>query len=171
MYRNCDDRDDDDRRPVELSERDVRHLVRILLALTGSQFSQHSADNSDRVSGEVDRTLLIARAQRAFLNRQRRSDYFSKAMFGEPAWDMLLILYLTDAAGSRQTLRSLHEMSGSAQTTALRWLAYLEKEKLIERDPHPTDKRTAFIYLTDKGRGALDAYFAGLLSDEQAEAP
>jgi DNA-binding MarR family transcriptional regulator len=45
-------------------------------------------------------------------------------------------------------------------TTVQRWVDYLEKEHLIRRDPHPTDRRTAFVSLLAKGRSSLDDYLA-----------
>ena len=40
----------------------------------------------------------------------------------------------------------------------LRWVGYLEKEHLIERKDHPTDRRIVFVKLAGKGRDALDAF-------------
>ena len=84
-------------------------------------------------------------------------------MFGEPAWDMLLLLYAQDS-GQRQTVNRLIELSEGSKTTALRWIDYLETQRLIERSSHPTDRRMAFVELTEKGRGAIEVYLSGTVS-------
>ena len=78
-------------------------------------------------------------------------------MFGEPAWEMLLLLYVTSGA-SRQTVSRLAQLSGASKATALRWMDYLSDRGLIARCPHPNDARTAFVNLTDQGREMLEAY-------------
>jgi DNA-binding MarR family transcriptional regulator len=47
-------------------------------------------------------------------------------------------------------------------TSALRWINYLEKERLISREPHPRDRRAVLIAITEKGRQKLDDYFSTL---------
>jgi DNA-binding MarR family transcriptional regulator len=87
-------------------------------------------------------------------------------MFGEPAWDMLLVLYMSEQHGSRPTISSLTQFSGARPTTALRWLDYLEAQQLIGRETHPTDRRAALVWITDKAREALDSYLCETLGTE-----
>lgn len=112
--------------------------------------------------GQISPGRLRDRAGEILSNRRRRHDIFGKAMFGEPAWDMLLLLYAIEH-GERQTIGRLGDLAGASKTTALRWFDYLEAQKLVQRDPHPTDKRAAFVELTDKGRDALELYLSGTL--------
>jgi DNA-binding MarR family transcriptional regulator len=70
------------------------------------------------------------------------------------------LLYLAEFSESRQTIGQLAEMVETPLTTALRWVAYLEKEHLVERQSHPTDRRIVFIKLTDKGRDGLSEYLS-----------
>jgi DNA-binding MarR family transcriptional regulator len=84
-------------------------------------------------------------------------------MFGEPAWDMLLILYL-EHVRSRITVSQLTRESGAAQTTALRWIEYLESQQLIRRYAHPTDRRIAYLDLTDKAIQSLETFLSETLS-------
>ncbi|WP_425506887.1 MarR family transcriptional regulator [Sphingomonas sediminicola] len=49
----------------------------------------------------------------------------------------------------------LAQLSGTSKATALRWIDYLLDRGLISRQPHPTDLRTAFVELTDKGGRSL----------------
>ena len=82
-------------------------------------------------------------------------------MFGEAAWDMLLALYILDMTGQRQTVGNLLRFSGTPMTTAKRWLDDLAAHDLVWREPHPTDRRTAFVVLTPKARQKLDLIYSG----------
>ena len=100
------------------------------------------------------------RARIILHSRRVRERYFKRAMFGEPAWDILLVLYIADLSGTRQTIGKLAEWIETPLTTAVRWIGYLEKERLVERQPHPTDKRTVYIQLLPKGRQAMGEYLS-----------
>ena len=111
-------------------------------------------------SCDPGRQERLERALAMVENRRLRNRYFSPGMFGEPAWDILLELYVTDTAGSRQSIGRLSKAIGTPVSTAVRWIDYLEKKRLIEREPHPTDRRIIFIQLLDKARELMDAYFS-----------
>ncbi len=150
---------------VTLSERDVRDAARLFrlisngaLRATMELFEPEEPDNPS--AGHVPKDQLIPRARSALPARRLRSRHFNRVMFGEPAWDILLLLYLAESSESRQTIGQLAELVETPPTTALRWVAYLEKEHLVERQSHPTDRRIVFIELTDKGRDALRAYLS-----------
>jgi len=85
-------------------------------------------------------------------------------MFGEPAWELLLSLYVMDQDGPRLTIGRLIESTECPPTTALRWLQYLQDQDLIVRREHPGDARTAFVSLTNKAREALDLYLSDSLT-------
>ncbi len=105
------------------------------------------------------RQELLRRAQTALDNRRRRAQIFRRGMFGEPAWEMLLVLYVGDPRHP-QSIGNLSESAGVNGTTALRWLDVLEGDQLIRRENHPFDKRSVLIHLTDKAREAMDLYFS-----------
>jgi DNA-binding MarR family transcriptional regulator len=150
---------------VRLSSRDVRDASRILASLIGYEIVPDSMAPGD-VRLEPTRRMMVQRAKTTFLNRQRRRQIFGSDLFGEPGWDMLLALYVTEDMGPRNTVGRVVAFSGVSPTTALRWLDTLEARKFIERTPHPTDKRTALILLTEHGRASLDAYFSEPLADD-----
>lgn len=101
--------------------------------------------------------LLRERAREILANRKRRHDVFGKAMFGEPAWEMLLLLYVFES-DQRQSVSRLARLAGASKSTGLRWLDYLESQRWIRRQVHPNDRRTAFVELSDKGRDAVELY-------------
>lgn len=147
-------------RVVRLTTQDVDDARR-LLSLLASNEERITIEPPTR-SGEgvfLNKHSLVSIAKQVIANRRRRHEIFGSAMFGEPAWDMLLLLYALDA-GARQTLGRLSDMSGTTKTTALRWMDYLEQEQLVRREAHPTDRRAAFLEITEKGRDAVELYLS-----------
>lgn len=147
---------------VVLSATEAREIARLLRILDGQQGTPAklaSATSADREApSQPSRMELLLRARALFAERTRRAEFFNRSIFGEPAWDMLLALYTLD--GQRMTVGRLVNVIGAPQTTALRWLDYLEKERFVARRPDPDDLRVSCIELQDHGRELLDRYFA-----------
>jgi DNA-binding MarR family transcriptional regulator len=153
---------------VELSAADaseIARLLQLLLEKAPPQLEERvilqlspAASSKDRAR----RSTLIAKAHALFSERKRRSQHFNSVIFGEPAWDMLLALYITEDSGTRLSIGKLVGLIGEPQTTALRWINYLEKERLIARQVDLRDRRAVTIEMTDKARQKLDEYFATL---------
>jgi DNA-binding MarR family transcriptional regulator len=95
-------------------------------------------------------------------SRRIRKQYFHGDFFGEPAWEILLALYIVEEGEARLSMSRLAEWIEAPLSTVVRWIKSLEEEALVERIDHPTDRRTTFLKLKDEGRRALDAYL-GLL--------
>jgi DNA-binding MarR family transcriptional regulator len=136
--------------------------MRRLLALL-SRDGQKPHDRS--VNAPLDRDdapnddQLLRRAKNILQERQRRMSRFGRAMFGEPAWEILLLLYVSEL---RYTTSRLVEASGATRSTAMRWIDYLEKRRFLVRTEHPTDRRSAFVALTHEGKEELAAYLSGM---------
>lgn len=111
---------------------------------------------------EDEQYLLHQRAIEVFGARRLRVERFPPAMFGEPAWDMLLALYIRDWAGARLTINCLAQSVHVPLSTATRWLAYLDRERLIVREEHPTDRRKTYIAISPKGRDLLSRHLRDL---------
>ena len=174
MYHDRAQRSSDDPKAVTLTGRDLADAERLLSLLAGRgrenseapQTQLPAADQPVSRTRDTDRPRMLMRAKEVFAARRRRDQIFGRAMFGEPAWDMLLALYITEEHGSRQTVSRLTQFAGAPPTTALRWLNYLERQKLITRESHPTDRRAVFVEISDKGREALNSYFSETLATE-----
>jgi DNA-binding MarR family transcriptional regulator len=125
--------------------------------------------NARPVSGEGDalgRERELAQLARDILqSRRQRNGEFGKRLFSEPAWDMLLELYVRENTGVAATSRDLIAASGAARSTAARWIAHLDKESLIRRRRHPGDSATDFIELTDLGRDSLERYLSAIQAE------
>jgi len=94
--------------------------------------------------------------------RKRRAEYLYRAMFGEPAYDMLLGLYVAEGDERPMTAALLAEIAGAAQSSAARWIEYLVAKDLIHRERHPTHKRASVLKLSCRGRDALDRMFGAM---------
>jgi len=151
---------------IALSDRDLRDAVRLLNLLLADQVEP---DTRTGAVDNVSREDLVERAVSALSKRQRRSAYFPKSFFGEPAWDMLLILYVNERSGTRFTIARLSEQCGASPSTALRWIDILEGGHFVCRQPNPIDQRTVFIKLSDKARDALDGYFSSIVIAPRSE--
>jgi DNA-binding response OmpR family regulator len=98
--------------------------------------------------------------------RQARARFFDSDLFADPAWDMLLDLTAAHAEHRRVSVTSLCIASGVPTTTALRWVRQMTDSGLFVRVKDSSDKRRAFVSLSDSARDAMAAYFA--LVGEQA---
>lgn len=151
------DDEQDDRQgsmTVRVSDRDRAEARRLLSLLAGAEADAGSVP-AVQASGELPglaRAILAA--------RRRREKIFKKTIFGEPAWEILLLLYV-GASESRRTIGRLGELARISKSTALRWIDYLDRQGLVRREPHPTDKRAVFVELTQKGKRAIDLYLSG----------
>jgi predicted transcriptional regulator len=103
-------------------------------------------------------------------DRLARGKYFDPALFSDPAWDMMLDLTAAHAEGSKVAVTSLCIASGVPATTALRWIKQLVETGLFERVEDRTDRRRAFISLSDKAAQLMSRYFAEVIGDRAAVA-
>jgi predicted transcriptional regulator len=97
-------------------------------------------------------------AESAFRSRREREEIFDATLFSDPAWDMLLDLYIARARGRRVTTSCACVAANCPPSTALRWLELLERQGLIERSDHDRDKRVRCIALTSKGVEGMNEY-------------
>jgi len=148
-------------RSVTLSGRDLEDARRLLERLTEEDDTSTASELARlaiaRCPTQSERLMLRAREILAL--RQKRAELFGPSMFGEPAWEMLLQLY-SMSGGARQSMSRLAQLSGTSKATALRWADYLCDRGLVRRQRHPTDLRSAFMELTDKGREKIQSYLA-----------
>jgi hypothetical protein len=122
-------------------------------------------------NGESDKRLVRATrpplpdprlVRRIIRQRQLRARFFGGELFADPAWDMLLDLTAARAEHTRVSVTSLCIASGVPPTTALRWIGQMAEAGLLERVKDDTDRRRAFITLTDNAADAMARYFAEL---------
>lgn len=98
--------------------------------------------------------------RRILRQRQQRARFFDAEFFADPAWDMLLDLTAAQAEHKRVSVTSLCIASGVPPTTALRWIGQLTHAGLFKRVEDTSDRRRAFIDLTDDAAEGMARYFA-----------
>lgn len=94
--------------------------------------------------------------------RQARAKFFDAELFSDPAWDMLLDLTAAHAEHQRVSVTSLCIAASVPATTALRWIKQLVESGVFERIADSSDRRRAFIALSERSVEAMARYFASL---------
>lgn len=102
-----------------------------------------------------DKTLIAA-AREEVRRRGDRRLVLGPDLLAEPAWDMLLDLYLARAAGRRVAVSSLCIAAGVPTTTALRWIRVLERGGFLVREGDCSDRRRSFIDLSASAREKVE---------------
>jgi hypothetical protein len=110
------------------------------------------------------RYLAVARKTYS-LRRKRAMIFGNPKLFGEPAWDILLDLYIAYAEGKSVSVTSACIGSAAPPTTGLRWLGMLADEGLVLRENDPEDNRRVLVRLTPRGISAMERFFEAVGPD------
>lgn len=92
--------------------------------------------------------------------RRERHEFFPGNLFSDPAWDILLRLYVTHLEQYRTTVTALISSTGIPSTTLLRWLKALVAAGLVTRQDDPFDGRRVYVSLSHKGADSMHRYLA-----------
>jgi len=109
-------------------------------------------------SGDLSDARFKADAGREILRRKARSDYFPPIIFGEPAWEIMLLLYSSDERFLRVT--AITDRSGVPLATVNRVGLSLEGKGLIGTGADKHDRRVRNMWLTEAGIEAMSRYFS-----------
>jgi DNA-binding MarR family transcriptional regulator len=82
----------------------------------------------------------------------------------DPAWNMLLDLYIHESAGVRTSVTAACISARVPSTTALRHIATLHDHRFISRQPDENDRRRHWLALTDDTSAAIDDYLGRALA-------
>lgn len=125
------------------------------------------ATTSSRACGdETARLAAVAKAE--YAARRRRDRLFNAHIFAEPAWDMLLDLFIQRHQDRPVTVHNLCIAAAVPQTTALRWIGKLAIRGFIERSPCPHDNRVIHVSLSAEGLLLMESYLRGQLGEMEA---
>ena len=108
-------------------------------------------DQTERMSTARGGSPLLEKARSVYRARRAREALFGDQpdLFADPVWDILLDLFAAQEAGQRVSISSACIAANVPPTTALRWLAILESRGLIVRISDETDRRRAFVRLSE----------------------
>lgn len=109
-----------------------------------------------------DEIGLRLMASRILDLRHLRCKIFPVEFLGETAWEMLLLLY-SSRVGTGLSVGKLAELTNTAETSASRWIDYLEAHGLITRDSTSSEGRVALIALTNEAKTKLYSYLTQVL--------
>lgn len=149
-----------------MSQESIVGLVKDLTARLSAMAVEIDA-RVDTLAGESDGGRPTAEgkpldprdlAKQLLAQRVARFDHFSADLFYEPAWDMLLALFVAQEDRRVMNVKTLVASAHAPVTTSQRWIDHLHKLKLIDRVIDPVDRRRIEISLSDSGRTAIIAY-------------
>jgi DNA-binding MarR family transcriptional regulator len=131
--------------PQQLSPAELRELRKLL-----EREKQHqSIANIGGSSGHPDEKFNYANlAERIYRSRRDRERMFADSIFADPAWDLLLDLFIRSERNEQVSISSACHASSVPEATALRYLKVLTEKKYVERISHPNDKRSTTLKMT-----------------------
>ena len=135
---------------VELGSDEVAALKKVLGILESPEAKRLAAEGSAREAAAAIFGLSKARAK-----------IFPPSMFGEPAWEMMVALYVSEEL---PTAADLARWTDTALSTAMRWIAYLETHRLVVRETRDDDRRSQSVKLSDEAREKMAALFSEFAS-------
>jgi hypothetical protein len=119
-------------------------------------------DDAERGAATPDADLA-GFARHILAGRRTRDRYFDPMVFSNPAWDMLLAMYIASAEGRVQSVLDCCAAAPVAQRVALRWLAYLKQEDMVIETRDPVWSRHTHLRLSDEMRQTISAYLGSLI--------
>jgi DNA-binding MarR family transcriptional regulator len=76
-------------------------------------------------------------------------------LFADPAWDMLLDLFVAKGEGRSISVSSLCIAAGVPASTAHRWIQALVRAGTVRRRADPLDRRRVYVEITEHAFAAM----------------
>ena len=127
-----------------------------------SAVAEEFGSRAKEVQAEGGAASPTATARRLLGERSMRRRFVSEDLFHEPAWDMLLALYLAHHENRVMNVKTLVAATQAPVTTSQRWIDHLGKLGLITRVVDPADRRRLEVSLSETGLQAMEAYLAAI---------
>lgn len=105
-------------------------------------------------------------ARTIYQHRKARAKFLPGDLLGEPAWDILLDLYVAQVERREINVTSASLASQVPSTTGLRWIVILESRGYIERCSSGHDARVTYLRLTDQGMSQMRCYLRSMAGEE-----
>ncbi|HZG08116.1 MAG TPA: MarR family transcriptional regulator [Allosphingosinicella sp.] len=108
-------------------------------------------------------------ARRLLSDRRGRDAAFLDIDHGEPAWDLLLDLFVSESEGVQVCVSSACIAACVPTSTALRHIDRLVTAGHVHREEDAMDRRRVFIHLSDTMRDRLASYLRSRASRQRGE--
>ena len=118
---------------------------------------------SDGVGQGAAGTTLRAVAERLYLERRKRDEHFPGGLFGEPAWDLLLALFIAREEGRELNLEQACRAAGVGKGAGRALIGRMEAAGLVARNPAGPGRRGLSPCLTKQAVERLSHYLADLI--------
>jgi len=129
----------------------IEKMLKEILVNNQISFAE-SSKPSDVISALQSAELEISRI------RGRRKAFQDSDIFFDPAWDILLELFVANAREAKLSVSAVGLGSGLAQATVIRWISLLASHGLVKRVDDAMDRRRSWIYLTNKSNKIMSNY-------------
>ena len=103
-------------------------------------------------------------ARRILTSRGNDNRPLHTMLFTNPAWDILLNLYIAETEGRGMTVLDCCLASVVRQSVALRWLTYLKQEGMVLEVTDITQPRQTQIQLSESTKSAIASYLGSLIN-------
>lgn len=138
-------------------EEDLRLLIAELTRRIADLESDGSSESIPLALAFTDEKLATI-ALSIYRARRRRAKLFNKLLFSEPAWDMLLDLFIASVRGRVVSPQSLCSAADVPEAVGLRWIEVLFREGLIRRRDVDVDGQVTSIEISDRGFELMQKY-------------
>jgi len=136
-------------------------IVDVPIRLTAAELARLSATSSKMSTksdephpfSALDSKVAAARSRALEILdvRKRRETVFGDDLFGEPAWDLMLDLFVQHVERQKTSSTSAAIAARVPPTTALRYLNSLVRKGLVMRHVSDHDLRVQYVALSDYG--------------------
>jgi DNA-binding MarR family transcriptional regulator len=141
----------DDKPILERIERVLSELSRSIGVAEDNHEQAHVGRAvSTQIEHHISRTdhMRLTAALAWIRARQARDMALGDDLFFDPAWSILLELYVHYRQRTSASVTSLCAAARVPSSTGLRWVALLERRGLVSREADPFDRRKIYAQLT-----------------------
>ncbi|MDF0490155.1 hypothetical protein PX554_18675 [Sphingomonas sp. H39-1-10] len=146
-------------------ERRIGRLVERVEELMGRVFLAPDVSNDNLIgvapSDEQQEDIALANAKYALAVRRMRDKVLGGELFFDPAWNILIELYVAYGDGMPVTVGNACIAAAVPLTSALRCCQLLQQKRIVVRERDPRDGRRVFLRLSEESYKVLTKIFVG----------
>jgi DNA-binding MarR family transcriptional regulator len=146
-----------------MSEHGEHNIIKELAVISDSLEAIKQQVSAIRIKASepvVGKPTALAHAKQHYQSRRDRDKLFGKSdLFGEPAWDMLIDLFIAEEEGRQVNVSRLCLATAVPATTALRWISMLESYGLIARAGDSIDPRRDTVSISSHAKDSIRSHF------------